>query len=180
MTTAWNVVASVRPGEFLRAKQLLERFGTVKRSDYFNVLLLHVDDVREFLAAYLKRSSEDPRLAQCISRLAPLKRAFEFSDVSDFETKVRGEVMAFVSDLKGKSFHVRMNRRGFKHDLSSQREEQSLDHALLEELARQGSAGRITFDDPDAVLDIETVGQMAGVSLWSREDLRGFPFLKVD
>jgi hypothetical protein len=38
MTTAWNVVASVRPGEFLRAKQLLERFGTV-------------DDVWEFLTA---------------------------------------------------------------------------------------------------------------------------------
>ena len=40
--------------------------------------------------------------------------------------------------------------------------------------------GQIGFEDPDAVIDIETVGNRAGISLWTREDLQRFEFLRPD
>jgi tRNA(Ser,Leu) C12 N-acetylase TAN1 len=47
-------------------------------------------------------------------------------------------------------------------------------------LAAAGTPGSISFDDPDAIVAIESVGQRAGVSLWTREDLRRYPFLRLD
>ena len=64
--------------------------------------------------------------------------------------------------------------------LSSQPEERLLDEALLAALAEAGTPGRINFDDPDNVIQIETVGGRAGLSLWTREDRRRFPFLGSD
>jgi tRNA(Ser,Leu) C12 N-acetylase TAN1 len=39
---------------------------------------------------------------------------------------------------------------------------------------------RIDFDDPDYIIDIETVGQRAGMSLWSREHRLRYALLKLD
>ncbi len=79
-----------------------------------------------------------------------------------------------------KSFHVRMHRRGFKGRISSHDEERFLDKILLEELGRMGNPGHITFEDPDAILVVETVGQQAGLSCWNREDLQRYPLLRLD
>jgi tRNA(Ser,Leu) C12 N-acetylase TAN1 len=64
--------------------------------------------------------------------------------------------------------------------LASPAEEKLLNETLLQRLADTGRPGRINFDDPDHVIDIETVGNRAGLSLWSRDDLRRYPFLRVD
>ncbi len=176
----WNVVATVRTGELNRGKSLLERFGDVFKTDYFNVLVLVVEDVAAFLDDYAARARADPRLSECVARVAPAFATFDFASPEEFEAEARAAAAAFAPKLGGKAFHVRMNRRGFKHAISSQTEEQLLDGVLLEELGRRGAPGRITFDDPDAILDIETVDGRGGMSLWTREDLERYPFLKVD
>jgi tRNA(Ser,Leu) C12 N-acetylase TAN1 len=81
--------------------------------------------------------------------------------------------------LAGKSFHVRLHRRGLKGTLSTPREERFLDETLLDALESLGAPSRITFTDPDAILQIETIDGRAGVSLWQREDLQRYPFLGV-
>jgi hypothetical protein len=73
-----------------------------------------------------------------------------------------------------------MHRRGFKGRLSSQHEERFLDEVLLEALDTRGKPSRITFEDPDAILALETVDSRAGVSLWTREDIQRYPFLHLD
>jgi hypothetical protein len=50
----------------------------------------------------------------------------------------------------------------------------------LEALRATGSPGRIVFDDPDAVVVVEAVGDRAGLSAWGREDLQRYPFLHLD
>jgi len=50
----------------------------------------------------------------------------------------------------------------------------------MEKLDAQGAATRIDFEDPDHIVDIETVGQRAGLSLWTREQAQRYPFLKLD
>ena len=73
-----------------------------------------------------------------------------------------------------------MHRRGFKGRLSSHQEESYLDHLLMTKLDAQGNPGRVDFDDPDYIIDIETVGQHAGVTLWNREQRLSYPFLRLD
>lgn len=103
-----------------------------------------------------------------------------FQSPEEFEAKAREAVGSWLTRLAGKSFHVRLHRRGFKRRLSSQEEERSLDTFLLQSLEQRGTPGRITFDDPDAIIAVETVGQRAGFSLWTREDMQRYPFLKLD
>jgi tRNA(Ser,Leu) C12 N-acetylase TAN1 len=71
-------------------------------------------------------------------------------------------------------------RRGHRRDLPTLTEERFLDGAILETLRATGAPGRIAFDDPDAVVVVETVGDRAGLALWGRDDLRRYPFLHVD
>jgi hypothetical protein len=73
-----------------------------------------------------------------------------------------------------------MRRRGFKGKLSSLEEEHFLDHILLESIEKTGTPGHITFEDPDAIIAVETIAQWAGLSLWSREDLQRYPFISLD
>jgi hypothetical protein len=177
---AWNVVATTKPGEFNRARALLQRFGPVRGTDYYNLLVLSVPDVRSFLEDYAARFRADPRLGTCVTRIAPAFVAFDFGSAEEFQTKAReAAIAAFAPALLGKSFHVRMHRRGLRQTASSQTEKR-LGHDLLQELERRGAPGTVTFEDPDALLDIETVDGRAGMSLWTRDDLERFPFIKVD
>lgn len=51
---------------------------------------------------------------------------------------------------------------------------------LLQALERRGTPGRISFDDPDAILAVDTVSNRAGMALWNRDELRTYPFLGLD
>ncbi len=175
-----KIVIVSRPGEYRRVCQLFGRFGAVEATDYYNVVLLTVGDVDAFISDYLERSANDERLVETISRLLPLQHSFGFSNREEFEQQAKVLALEFAELLEGLGFHVRMHRRGHHNELSAQTEEQFLDGLLLEELVRRGAPGRITFDDPDAILDVETVGDLAGMSLWTRNDLARMPFLHVD
>ena len=113
-------------------------------------------------------------------RGVPAHSTFDFQDVSSFEATAREALLAFLPSLANKSFHIRVHRRGFKHRISGHDEERRLGASLLESLASGGTPGRLAFEDPDALVAIETVGQRAGVSVWTREELRRYPFIRVD
>jgi tRNA(Ser,Leu) C12 N-acetylase TAN1 len=176
----WTVVASTYPESFERGRQLLEQFGRVERTDYFNVLVLTPDDPAGFLERFAAMTANVPSVLEILSRVMPAACCFDFQSSEEFETKARAAVLEWLSGLSGKTFHVRMRRRGFKRRMSSQAEERFLDEVLLAALQDAGAPGRIDFEDPDAVIDVETVGGRAGLAFWTREDLRRYPFLKVD
>jgi len=176
----WNVVVSVRERRLPQAFDLLEEYGPVRKTDFFNVLVMKVDDVRELLEALRKRLVEDPASLSSVSRLVPATHTFSFQSLEEFEAKAKETVLTWVPELAARSFHVRMRRRGFKGRLSSAEEERFLDTILLEALEKAGSIGRITFERPDAVIAVETVGPRAGLSLWDHENMERYPFLRLD
>jgi tRNA(Ser,Leu) C12 N-acetylase TAN1 len=176
----WNVVATIRGQGFDRARQLLGELGVVHSVGMYNVVVMKVSDVWGFLGALQRRFEQHPEVAQFLGRVIPVTRTFEFETPEEFEAMARQAALAFVPNLAGKSFHVRFHRRGFKGRLLSPDEERFLDGALLESLRAAGTPGRITFDDPDAVLSVETVGHRAGLSLWTRDELQRYPFLRPD
>jgi tRNA(Ser,Leu) C12 N-acetylase TAN1 len=176
----WNVVASVQPEGYNRARRILQRWGPVERTDYFNVLVARAEDLEALLEGLLDLAEREPRTLGILGRVVPARRTFDFHSAEEFEELSRQACLHWAGALAGKSFHVRMHRRGFKGRMSSQTEEQLLDGVLLGAIEAAEAPGRITFDDPDAILAIETVGGRAGLSLWTREELARYPFLGLD
>jgi len=49
----------------------------------------------------------------------------------------------------------------------------------MERLSEQGQVARIAFDGPDVIIALDSVGQRAGISLWTGQQLQRYPFLKL-
>jgi tRNA(Ser,Leu) C12 N-acetylase TAN1 len=176
----WNVVVTVKEDGFNKARELLERFGMVRGTDYFNILLMRVPDPKEFMEQLRVEGERDPGTISSLARVMPIFLSFDFQSPQQFEERAREAVTSWLSTLEGKSFHVRMHRRGFKGKLSGMEEEKFLDSYLVDELAKEGKEARVTFDNPDAIIDIETIGTRAGLTLCTRADLERYPLLHLD
>ena len=176
----WNVIITIHEGQFREAIRFLGPYGRLGRTDYFNVLVMKVGDTGRLLDDLAMEFKAAPFLAHVLSRIMPATHNFDFQQPAEFELRAREAVAPWVPQLADSRFHVRMHRRGFKERLSSQQEEQFLDRFLMEKLAEQDAAASIDFDDPDYIIDIETVGQRAGIALWTREQRLRYPFLKLD
>ncbi len=176
----WNVVVSLHEHSFRRAFELLQGLGAVYTTDFLNVLVMEVSNIPRFLETLNVWVSDDPNLLQLLARVVPVTSTFSFQSPEEFETKAKEAVLYWLPILAGKNFHVRMHRRGFKGRISSHDEERFLDKILLEELGKMGNPGHITFEDPDAIIVVETVGQQAGLSCWTGEELQRYPFLRLD
>lgn len=175
-----EVVVTLRGREFGRALHELRRYGRVRRTRFFNVLVVEVEDPEAFLEQLRERHERDPALGRWLARVEPLEERFAFGDAAQFEQHCKEALAPHLRQLEGKSFHVRVHRRGLREKLSGHGEEVVIDTWLLDSLAAAGHPGRIDFEDPDAVIDVETLGTRAGASIWSREQLQRFPFLHPD
>jgi tRNA(Ser,Leu) C12 N-acetylase TAN1 len=176
----WNVVVTVHEGGFSGACRLLGKIGPVSRTEFFNVLVMRAEDINALLERLRELVEREPGILNDIARLIPLQHVFNFQSPETFEEKAAEIVSRWVPVLADKSFHVRMRRRGFKGRLSSMDEERFLDDRILEALEKEGSQGRIVFENPDFIIAVESVGTRAGLSLWSRDELRRYEFLKTD
>lgn len=176
----WNVVVTVFDQEaYRRAPSLLAQFGDVGETEFYNVLVVKVPDVSAFTREISDLVDREIDIMNDISRILPAHVTFDFHDADEFERQSREEVLGWAEEFLAKSFYVRLYRRGLKGLISSPGGERFLDDALLAVLERKGGAGLVNFDDPDRVIDIETVGNRAGMSRWSREELRRYPFLHI-
>lgn len=176
----WNVVVTVHERNMAEALALLGGYGPVSRTEYFNVAAMKVDDPRELMEKLREQASSDPGVLAVLARVVPAAHTFNFQSPEDFEKKAKEIVVQWVPTLAGKRFHVRMRRRGFKGRLSSMEEEKFLDITLLAVLEEAGCPGSINFDNPDMIVSVETIGQRAGLSLWTRDDLERYLFLQLD
>lgn len=131
----WNTVATVTEGHYEFVGQWLTRFGPVAGTDYYNVLVMRVDDTAAFPEALRAALAAEPTVAPGIGRIVPLTETFGFQNVEAFERQACHGVRRWFDALRGKRFHVRMHRRGFRGRLLSQHEELFLDHFVMDALA---------------------------------------------
>ena len=176
----WNAIITVREGGFAPAFGLLEPFGPVRKTEFFNTLMMRTTDPFQLLAHLQGQLAENPAIASWISRFMPIRQLFTFQSPAEFELRSREAVLEWLPLLGNARFHLRMHRRGFKGKLSSMEEERFLDEFLLQKLAEAGRPGKVAFDDPDAIIALETVGTQAGLSLFNRDELRRFSLLHLD
>jgi len=176
----WNVVVTTREEGFEPAKAALRELGPVSGTDYFNVLVMRVADPGAFAERLLQWLEVNPLLTEWLGRVSPAQATFDFQTPQQLEEKAREAVTPWLERFRGCRFHVRMHRRGFKGRISSQAEERFLDGFLISAFPEEGERPEMDFDDPDLILDLETVGQRAGLALWTRQDLVRYPFLHLD
>lgn len=175
----WNAVISVHENGFNKAREVFGDFGEVSRTEFFNVLLLKADKVREMLDSLRKRWERSPESLDFLARLVPVTHTFTFNTPEEFEVKAKKIILEWAPRLAGASFHVRLRRRGFKGRIRSPDEERLLDQTLIEAINKTGSRGQIEFENPDAVVAIETIGTWAGFLLWTQNEYGEYPFVRV-
>ncbi|RPI56695.1 MAG: hypothetical protein EHM55_04455 [Acidobacteria bacterium] len=174
---AWNTVITARGDRLPEARGALRTLGHVQRTGFYNVLAMNADQPETFLERLERLLPDHPELAESIASIFTAERCFDFSDTSEFESKAREVGLAWAPRLAGKSFHVRVHRRGRKRTLVSPDEERALADALLAATREMGNPARVTFDDPDAIVLIETIGGRAGVAIRTRDEYRRHPLL---
>ena len=175
----WNVVVTAYREGGRQTLRALRRLGRAETSGHYNVFVAKAPDPLEMLEEMEDRAGAEPALIETISRIAPAQTCFDYSDQADFERKTVEAVQPWLGRLSGRSFHIRVHRRGSALT-ETQAEEARLGRLVLAELTAQGAQGRISFDDADLVLSIDVVGLRAGLGLWSRQDLHTHHFLRPD
>jgi tRNA(Ser,Leu) C12 N-acetylase TAN1 len=141
---------------------------------------MKVPDIRAFLETLRDWIANYPDTQETLSRVGPVEHTFCFQSPEEFERGARELAETHLSKLAGKSFHVRMHRRGWKGRLETPAQERLIGEFLFEGLASAETPARVDFKDPDAILAVETLDTRGGMALWSREDLNRYPFLKLD
>ncbi|MGE5237721.1 MAG: hypothetical protein ACM3ON_02850, partial [Chloroflexota bacterium] len=124
----WNVVVTIHTGGLARAFSILQEFGALKKTAFFNVLVMRSDDITRMIEALSERLVRDTNSLSFLSRLIPVTHTFTFQTPEEFRKKAADTVMQWIPKLGGKSFHVRMHRRGFRERMASPDEERFLDH----------------------------------------------------
>jgi tRNA(Ser,Leu) C12 N-acetylase TAN1 len=175
----WNLIVTTAEGKYTQALGFLARFGVVKPTSYYNVVMMYIPDVPELMEVLAREWESQGGRLLLLQRVVPMSHTFNFRDQQVFGLRAAEVVSTWTDQLSGKTFHVSMHRRGFKDQLRSEEEERLLNAAIVDATERAGSPAAVNFDDPDAVIAVETIGNQAGMSLWFREDLQRYPFLHI-
>jgi len=173
-----TVVTMASEGRFRHLLEELEPYGEFRRTEFLGVILGQVENVRAFLEAVREKRSRQLIAFQDLGRVIPLETVFTFH-ADDFVDRVCEEIRPYIEKLADKPFYVRLERRGFKGRIFSPEAERAIDAFIEEELERGGKSARIDFEQPDAVVVVETVGDRCGVGLLSRELMERYEFVRV-
>lgn len=174
-----NLVVITRAGETRTIRRGLFRLVRLRPSGFRNVLIGKIEAAEPFLEAVAERLERSPFLRRALSRLLPLDRVF-VTDPARFDRQLAAELPFFVDALAGRRFHVRVTRRGHKGVLHSLDIERTLGERVLEATRERGAPALVRFDDVEAVLAVEIVGDTAGATVVTRERWQRYPFLRID
>jgi tRNA(Ser,Leu) C12 N-acetylase TAN1 len=180
----WNVLITAQEGAARDLKRLvsatlMRRHGHFWRSDFRNVLLGEVQEPQAFLQALAAELERKPFAAAWLGKALPIVVTFRVQP-EGFPEDVESHLAGLLDAIQGKSFHVRVERRGHKGTLRTQDLERRFGEFLWQRLIERHLQPAVTFKDPDIVVAVEIAGRSAGIALISRELRQNFPFVKID
>lgn len=175
---AWNVLATAKDRDQRHLARRLKRYGDFRWTSFRGVLIGRVEDHEAFFEQ-LRRSEEDrPGFLDPLAKLVPIDRVIAFT-VETFAERLKEAVLLYAERIGSGSFYVRIERRGHAGEIHSQRLEQELDQALLDQLRACGETPSVDFKDPDLIVAAETVGDVCGVGAITRDQRARFPFVRM-
>jgi tRNA(Ser,Leu) C12 N-acetylase TAN1 len=177
--TAWNVLVTSQEGTARELRRLIKQYGNFRWSGFRNVLLGQVPDPLAFLRALLADLEQKPFAQNWLGKALPITTTFPVRPET-FVQDVESRLAALVDEVGGKSFHVRVERRGHKGELHTHELEQRFGAYLWQQLEAHHAQPAVSFRDPDVVIAIEIAGPTAGIAVISRQLRDAFPFVKID
>ena len=173
----WNLVVTARSGRRRDLVHALRPILRLRRAGFPEVLVGRTDDLVSSLAALASETHPTVR-QEILARVIPIERTFTL-DPGALEAQLIAETTAVVADLVGRSFHVRVERRGLREVARSDVLERTLGGALVRALTDRGDHPRVTFDDPDVVVAVELIGTVGGNGLLDRAVRVQYPFVRA-
>jgi len=174
----WNVLATSLEGRRPALLAALRPLGAFWGAGYRNVLVGRVDDHDAFLEAVHASLPTHVLLEGSLTKVVPVEHVTQFEAAELCETVVNA-LAPTTARLTGKTFYVRLERRGFKGVVHTPTVERMVGEALLDASARHGATARVSFQDPDIIVAVETTGSTVGVGLLTRDLRTRFPFVRV-
>jgi tRNA(Ser,Leu) C12 N-acetylase TAN1 len=175
----WNVLVTAQPGpQHIRALlNGLRQYGEFHRTEFHDVCIGRVTDVTSFLENVLAASDAHADWVRHLSRVIPVERTFHFTP----ETLVgllKEVLTPFAERIDAGSLYVRLERRGLTGRVSSPDVERAVADHIFDINERRGRALHTSFDDPDYIVVMETIGEECGLALLTREMRRRYPFVQ--
>jgi tRNA(Ser,Leu) C12 N-acetylase TAN1 len=138
-----------------------------------------VEKVEAFLETLESIRREHPGRLRHLSQIVPIEKTFRFA-LSDFRERLKEAIASYAEQLENNCrFYVRVKRRGHKGEFSSLEIEKEMSAFILDALEKAGKKAQVTFEDPDKVIIVETIGNRAGVGLITREMRERYLFIRV-
>jgi tRNA(Ser,Leu) C12 N-acetylase TAN1 len=175
----WNVLVTAREGRSRPVRSELGRLAPLRRTRFRNVAIGRVVDFETFAAAVDAARRQNPFLDQSLGRVLPIERTFHV-DAPTLAATLAVATRPLLDRLRGRSFHVRVERRGHKGVVDSSVVEHDLAERLCALLEERGETPVVAFDDPDVVVAVELVGDVGGIAFVTRELRARYPFVHVD
>ncbi|MBP1684838.1 MAG: domain RNA-binding protein [Deltaproteobacteria bacterium] len=175
----WNVLVTSRERAQRRLRQTFRPLIRLRNSGFRNVLIGRAGAVEDFLTAVWEHGERRPSMRRWLGRILPIERTF-LVDPAGFEAQIQAETDPLVDRLSGHSYHVRVERRGHKGLINTRTSERALGEHIFAVLESRGQPPAVVFHEPDVVIVIEVVGDVAGVGLVTRRLREQCPFVRVD
>ena len=72
----WNVIVSVHQHHFIAVRDFLYDYGNVKSTDYFNIMVMHVEDIEQFLQDMETAFSTATPVLNYVGHIMPVTHRF--------------------------------------------------------------------------------------------------------
>jgi tRNA(Ser,Leu) C12 N-acetylase TAN1 len=174
MLEDWNVIVI---GDGDREQELLaslEADGEFERSGFRDVVIGHVEDIVEFL------EDAEQRKYPTLQRVIPIEDTF-FASPELLVDRLKMRIERYIDEIEpGETFGFRVERRGMKEAISSQKVEREVGgyfYDLIEKV--QGRKPKVNLNHPDKLIAIEIIGNRCGIGFITREMLEKYSVIKV-
>ena len=176
---AWNVLVTAREGVQRHLRPALRPLVRLRSSGFRNVFVGQVDDPEGLLSGIAGLRERRPSIDRLLGKVLPIERTFVV-DRERFQGQLREEATPFLDRLQGRSFHVRVERRGHKGVINTHASELALGEYLYNCLQQRNLEPVVAFHDPEVVIAIEVIGMDCGIAVITRDLRQRFPFVKID
>ncbi|HXW68155.1 MAG TPA: THUMP domain-containing protein [Dissulfurispiraceae bacterium] len=174
----WNILATAQRRQERFLLHRLNKFGDFRHSGCRDVILGNVADVLVFLDALESIRQVNSRKLRSLGQIVPIEKNFHF-DVTNFREKAKEAVSPYTDQLENSKFFVRVVRRGHKGEISGMEMEKELDSFILESLERKGKHATVNIEEFEKMIVVETVENLVGIGLITREMKDKYPFIKI-